>query len=120
MAFLRILIVILALCLRHFEAAQVLLIGEQTEKQLVDLFLEGQSAKMQVKTIYVDHDIEEESDQIAKFCSHLDGLSFAAIVDMTWAGWEVAEKIAKDVGIPYIKIEVSLFQLSKCNLQVIV
>lgn len=96
---------IFLLCFSKLSFANVLLIAEESEKQLVTLFEES---GMQVKTIWMDHDLEGQSQENETLCSELSSSDYQAIVDLSWGnGWDAARIIANDVDMPYLRIEVS-------------
>jgi hypothetical protein len=92
--------------------ATILLIGESNETQLVRLFEESVSSGFQVKTHYIDHD-QEEINHNQTVCSIMSTQSYAIMVDLTWGGWEAAQQLASETGMPYIRVEVSLSGKSK-------
>ena len=105
-------IVIFLFLFKFSATSKVLLIGESTEQQLINLFKEAQNLDFQVVTVLIDHEIEEESEQNSTFCSQLSGQSFSAVVDFSWSGWESAERISAEYGISYIRIEVIFHEMS--------
>ena len=102
---------VLSLILMPFnvQATTILLIGEANDTQLVDLFAEAQNNIMEIKRVFINHDLQEESEETSAFCDMIVNESFSAIVDLTWGGWAVAEQLSLDIGIPYVQIEVSTY-----------
>ena len=99
----------------HVDSKRVLLIGENTETQLVDLFKEAKD--IQVSTEFMDHEEEDEMKQNETFCKLLNGKSIAAVIDFSWGGWQSAKQLSEEYNIPYIRVEVTDIILTPSNAQ---
>lgn len=98
-------IVFLLLLGINLSFASVLLVGEPSEKQLVTLFEES---GIEAKTFWIEHQLEGESEENETLCSELSSKGFQAIIDLSWGnGWDAARLIANDLGMPYLRVQVS-------------
>ncbi len=89
----------------QIKCATILLIGEKNETNLVSLFTESLPSGTTAKTLYIDHE-QEETQYNDTICQFLTTASFSAMVDLSWGGWEDAQKVAESINMPYIWVEV--------------
>ena len=87
-----------------------MVIGEKNETDLVALFTQSLTTGTTVNTLYIDHE-QDEALYNETICTFINSGSFAAMVDMSWGGWEDAQNIAKTINMPYIRVEVLLFDI---------
>ncbi len=87
-------------------ANKLLLISEHNETAMADLFKSSLPSGVEVtKEAMVDH---EADDDVTPFCDALDSDGeIAAVVDLSWGGWEAGRKAADEAGVPYVHVEAS-------------
>ena len=92
------------LCLNAASADVVLLIHEPDEASLTSVF----EANVADDVTLVKHAINHDDDlDTTAFCGDLESQAIAGIVDLSWGGWEAAALKAREVGIPYVRVEAS-------------